>query len=75
MAEEYNKDKVDKLEKAVRNINPSAKVTKVILRPEPLGDIKGKKVFFASTAKKHDIENIIMRILKRTMTVQTTHSI
>ena len=65
MAEEYNKNKVDKLEEAVRNINPSAKVTKVALRPEPLGDIKGKKVFFASTAKKHDIENIIIPYLEK----------
>ena len=66
MAEEYNMDKIEKLEKAVKEIKPSVKVTRVVFRPEPLGDIKGKKVFFASTAKKHDIENILVPYLEKT---------
>ncbi len=65
MAEEYNEDKVNELESAVRGINPKAKVVKVVLRPEPLGDVKGKKVFLAMTAKKHDIESTIIPYLEK----------
>jgi len=66
MAEEHNLDKVEKLEKAVKEIKPSVKVTRVVFRPEPLGNIRGKRVFFASTAKKHDIEEVIVPYLERT---------
>ncbi len=65
MAEEYNKDKVSRLEEVVREINPEAKVVRIVLRPEPLGDVRGKKVFLAMTAKKHDIESVIIPYLEK----------
>lgn len=34
----------------IQSINPAAKVVKTVLRPRPLGDIEGKRVFLASTA-------------------------
>lgn len=65
LAEEHNLDKIEKLEKAVKEIKPSVKTTWVVFRPEPLGDIRGKKVFFASTAKKHDIEKVLVPYLEK----------
>ncbi len=64
MAEEYNRDKVEQIEKAVRELNPNAKVSEVVLRPEPLGDIRGKKIVFTSTAKKEALEKTIIPYLE-----------
>lgn len=45
-----NKEKIRYIENAVREINPDAKVIATVFRPKPLGDIKNKKVLFATTA-------------------------
>ncbi|WP_409201072.1 2,3-diphosphoglycerate synthetase [Methanobrevibacter sp. DSM 116169] len=45
-----NKEKIDYIVKLVHEINPNAKVIATVFRPKPLGDIKDKKVLFATTA-------------------------
>jgi len=43
MAEESNKDKVEKLRKVIGELNPDAMISGVVLRPKPLGDIKERR--------------------------------
>ncbi len=64
MAEEHNRDKVEQLEKAVRQLNPRAMISEVILRPEPMGNIQGKKIVFTSTAPREALEKIIVPYLE-----------
>lgn len=45
-----NPEKIKYIEEAVGKINPEAKVIATVFRPKPLGNIKGKKVLFATTA-------------------------
>lgn len=45
-----DKDKVRQIDKAVREINPEARVLHTIFRPKPLRSIEGKKVFLATTS-------------------------
>ena len=45
-----NKEKIDYIEKSIKEINPKAKVIATVFRPKPLDDITGKKVLFATTA-------------------------
>ena len=42
--------KIKEVYEGVKKINPNARVALTIFRPKPLGDIKGKKVLFATTA-------------------------
>ncbi|HDJ83910.1 MAG TPA: 2,3-diphosphoglycerate synthetase [Desulfurococcaceae archaeon] len=60
MAEEYNKDKVEKLRELIKELNPEAMVSEVVLRPKPLGDIKGKKIVYASVAPEEALEKAII---------------
>ncbi|RLG89134.1 MAG: 2,3-diphosphoglycerate synthetase [Thermoprotei archaeon] len=60
MAEEYNKDKVEKLRELIKELNPDAMVSEVVLRPKPLGDIKGKKIVYASVAPEEALEKAII---------------
>ncbi len=60
MAEEYNKDKVGKLRELIKELNPEAMVSEVVLRPKPLGDIKGKKIVYASVAPEEALEKAII---------------
>ncbi len=49
--------KIKEVEQAVKNINPHITVIKTLFRPKPLGDIEGKKIFVATTAKE-GLDNI-----------------
>ncbi len=60
MAEEYNKDKVEKLRELIKELNPEAMVSEVVLRPKPLGDIRGKKIVYASVAPEEALEKAII---------------
>jgi len=53
-----DKAKVDFLKKKILQINPDANILTSIFRPVPLGDIRGKKVFLAMTAKEKIIKKI-----------------
>lgn len=43
-------EKVDAIVAGVKEINPDCRVVTTVFRPEPIGDIRGRKVFFATTA-------------------------
>lgn len=43
--------KVDAVYKGIKRINPDIDIALTVFRPKPLGDIRGKKVFIATTAK------------------------
>ncbi len=60
MAEEYNKPRVEVLEKLIEELNPDAMVSEVVLRPKPLGDIRGKKIVYASVAPSEALEKAII---------------
>lgn len=60
MAEEYNRDKVEKLRELIKELNSEAMVSEVVLRPKPLGDIKGKKIVYASVAPEEALEKAII---------------
>jgi len=64
MDEEYNKEGADAVERAVRRLNEDAMISRVVLRPEPRGDIGGKKVVFTSTAPREALEKIIVPYLE-----------
>lgn len=42
--------KVEQIEKFIKEINPDATVIPTVFRPKPLGNIKGKNILFATTA-------------------------
>lgn len=44
------KEKITYIEDFIKEINPKAKIISTVFRPKPLGDIKNKKVLFATTA-------------------------
>lgn len=44
------KEKIKRIEKFIKNVNPKAKIVLTVFRPKPLGDVKGKNVLFATTA-------------------------
>ncbi len=50
--------KVEKIEEGIKKINPDIDIALTIFRPEPLGDISGKKIFLATTAKGKIVEKI-----------------
>jgi cyclic 2,3-diphosphoglycerate synthetase len=52
MCEDFlvSQSKIDHLIRRIHSINPKARVATTVLRPRPLQSIKGKKVFFTSTA-------------------------
>ncbi|NOZ76962.1 MAG: 2,3-diphosphoglycerate synthetase, partial [Euryarchaeota archaeon] len=45
-----SREKVRSITEGVRTIKPGVPVVETVFRPKPLEDIRGKKVFFASTA-------------------------
>ncbi|MGM0405840.1 MAG: cyclic 2,3-diphosphoglycerate synthetase [Thermoplasmatota archaeon] len=45
-----NEKKLEKIKKGILKINPDIKLALTIFRPQPLSDIKGKKVFLTTTA-------------------------
>jgi len=56
-------DKINFLEDRVREINPCAPIIKTIFRPQPLADIRGKRIFMAMTAST-DIEQKIKEYME-----------
>ena len=45
-----SKEKIQKIEEFVSEVNPDATVISTVFRPKPLDDISGKRVLFATTA-------------------------
>lgn len=58
-----NKEKINFIENLIKEINPKAKVISTVFRPKPLGDIKDKKVLFATTAPE-SIKNKLVEYLE-----------
>ena len=52
MCEEFlvSSDKLRKLIDGILSINPEVKVVKTVFRPQPLGELRGRNVYLASTA-------------------------
>lgn len=53
-----DRERVRIFTRIIRDINPDVPVAKVVLRPSPLKDIRGKKVFYATTAPECMIEKM-----------------
>jgi cyclic 2,3-diphosphoglycerate synthetase len=71
MAEEpmASEEKVSKVKKAIREINPNAGIHTTIFRPRPLGDIKGKRIALIMTAQKEAVEKVA-KYLEETYNVE-----
>jgi cyclic 2,3-diphosphoglycerate synthetase len=54
MCEDFlvSQSKIDRVIRRIRSVNPKVRIATTVLRPYPLGSIKGKKIFFANTAPK-----------------------
>lgn len=65
MAEEYNRDKTEKLRKLIEELNPDALISETVLRPKPLGDIKGKKIVYASVAPEEALKKAIIPYIEK----------
>jgi len=55
-----DRDKLNILESRIKKYNPHADIIRTVFRPEPLSDIKGKKIFLGMTANprmEHDIRD------------------
>lgn len=65
MCEESVKDLADKTEQAIREVKENATVVRVVLRPQPLGNVKGRKVVFASVAPASVIESALAPYLEK----------
>jgi cyclic 2,3-diphosphoglycerate synthetase len=50
--------KVNEIEQGIARINPECEIALTVFRPEPLGDVEGKKVFVATTAQGQVAESI-----------------
>ncbi|KZX16409.1 2,3-diphosphoglycerate synthetase [Methanobrevibacter curvatus] len=59
-----SKEKIKKIENIVKDINPEATVISTVFRPKPLGDIKNKKVLFATTAPEA-IKSVLVSHLEK----------
>ena len=54
-----DEEKVREVYDGVKSVNPDAKVVLTIFRPKPIGDIKGKKVLFATTAPEAVMQKLV----------------
>lgn len=50
-------EKIKEMEEAIRTIRPDIEIIRTVLRPKPLSDVSGKRIFIATTAK-NGLENI-----------------
>jgi cyclic 2,3-diphosphoglycerate synthetase len=50
--------KIEQMAKCIRELNPSARILKTVLRPRPLEDITGERVFLTTTAPASAGKNI-----------------
>ncbi|WP_299523433.1 2,3-diphosphoglycerate synthetase [uncultured Methanobrevibacter sp.] len=58
-----NNEKLEYLEKFIKEINPKAKIIATVFRPKPLGEISDKKVLFATTAPE-SVKNELIKYLE-----------
>jgi cyclic 2,3-diphosphoglycerate synthetase len=58
-----DKTKVQRIFNGIRQINPDCEIALTVLRPEPLKDVGGKKVFVATTARG-EVADTIQRCLE-----------
>jgi cyclic 2,3-diphosphoglycerate synthetase len=65
MCEESVKDQADETENAIREVKEDALVVRVVLRPQPLGDVDGRKIMFTSVAPAPIIENVLAPYLEK----------
>jgi cyclic 2,3-diphosphoglycerate synthetase len=54
MCEDFltSQSKISRIIRRIRSINPKVKIATTVLRPYPLGSVKGKKILLATTAPK-----------------------
>lgn len=57
-------DKIKRLESRIKKYNPRADIIRTVLRPKPLADIKGKKIFLGMTSDPR-IEYDIRKYLEK----------
>jgi cyclic 2,3-diphosphoglycerate synthetase len=57
-------DKIKEIENFISEINPNSKIISTVFRPKPLGDIKGKKVLFATTAPS-SVKDVLVSYLEK----------
>lgn len=53
-----NKEKLENLMNGIKNIKPEIMIALTVFRPEPLGNVKGKNCFVATTANKDALSSI-----------------
>ncbi len=60
MAEEptATRCKIDRIKRGVREINPDVEVAETVFRPEVFGEVRGRKVFLATTAAEDGLRRI-----------------
>ncbi|NYB52550.1 MAG: 2,3-diphosphoglycerate synthetase [Methanobacteriaceae archaeon] len=56
-------EKVERIEKFIKQLNPEATVIPTVFRPKPLESVKGKKVLFATTAPD-SIKDVLIKDLQ-----------
>lgn len=56
-------EKVDRIEKFIKKINPTAKIIATVFRPKPLMNIEGKNILFATTAPD-SVKNVLIDYLE-----------
>jgi cyclic 2,3-diphosphoglycerate synthetase len=65
MCEETVRDLAGKTEQAIREVKEDATVVRVVLRPQPLGNVKGRNVVFTSVAPASAIESVLAPYLEK----------
>jgi Predicted GTPase len=55
--------KVERIEKVIKEINPAALVIPTVFRPKPLESVKGKRVLFATTAPD-SVKDVLIKHLE-----------
>jgi cyclic 2,3-diphosphoglycerate synthetase len=56
-------EKVERIEKFIKNLNPEATVISTVFRPKPLESVEGKNVLFATTAPD-SIKDVLIKHLE-----------
>jgi len=59
-----DEEKVERLSREIRLLNPEVRIARTTFRPQPLGEIENKKVFLATTAQQRAMPTIIDRLEK-----------
>jgi cyclic 2,3-diphosphoglycerate synthase len=56
-------EKVERIGKFIKNINPKATIISTVFRPKPLENVEGKKILFATTAPD-SVKNVLIEYLE-----------